>query len=116
MIPQIVLLALMLLGFGLIVGKLDSSGGYHKEYSGGSMAFGLVITLLILWWGDFFEGGLNIWGFIYLGWHLFSWGVHISKNGQTSYLNAGFLRTLLSVGVELFLLYKSGFFDPLIAQ
>jgi hypothetical protein len=113
MIAQIIYLALFAIGVGLVFGKTNSDGSFTVDYSLRDSFIGTVIVLFVLWWGGFFENCMNPYGLTFLGWMLFGMGVHAARNGQTKNIGSYLLKKIPFFILEIFLIYKSGFLDPL---
>lgn len=113
MIAQILYIILITVGFGMIVGKI-SDNTYTKEFDGVSAFFGILIVFGLFWWGGLFDQPLNIWGWVLIGWHLFSLGRHISLSGQSKIVTNAGLMMIIALVIEVGLIIGSGFMNPLI--
>lgn len=113
MIAQILYLTLFAIGVGLVFGKTNSDGSFTIEYSLRDSFIGLLIMLPILWWGGFFENCMNPYGITLLGWMLFGVGIHAARDGQTKTIDNYIIKKIPFSILEIFLIYKSGFIDPL---
>ena len=113
MIAQIIYAFVMLVGAGVIAGKI-SNGTYCKEFSAKYSLLGLIFIFGLFWWGGLFDQPLNIWGWLLVGIHLYGLGRNISKSGETKIVTGATLSFLISFSIEIGLSIGSGFLDPLI--
>jgi len=56
-LPQVIYLLLIFMSFGVHLAKHGASKGNHNVLI---FLFDASVTLLILWWGGFFDGLLNV--------------------------------------------------------
>ena len=93
--------------------SISKNNQHTRDYDTFSGIFAFLVCFFIFWIGSLFETPLNIFGFLLIGFHLYSASVHVAKNGTTVIVKNTSKSVGLSLGLEIALLYGSGFLDPL---
>lgn len=109
MIPQIIYLALLAMGIGLVA-KLK---GKEEKNSFISKFIAIMLTQGLFYWGGFYNqvGWPQLIMFIYV---LFSIGICVYKNGTTTVNKGLSFVTLFATIAQATLLYYGGFFKPIL--
>jgi len=112
MIAQILYISILIIGVVYLIS--NSTNNQHiRKYDTASAIFACFTCFFIFWMGSLFETPLNIFGFLLIGFHLYSTSNHVAKSGTEKLVNNTSKSVGFSLGLEITLLYGSGFLDPL---